>query len=115
MSLISRWAASLSGDDSGRASIKEIRRFMISVVADPIFNMQPSVIHKVRFVVSDQFHTLSDRMRCDDFVQGISVAIFVGCADGAIGLGGLCLKRRNLDVVEQALYCRPVGFQCRSA
>jgi len=32
------------------------QRDLISVVADPIFNTQPSVIHKVRFVVGDQCH-----------------------------------------------------------
>ena len=36
--------------------IKWRSRDLISVVADPIFNTQPSIIHKVRFVVGDQCH-----------------------------------------------------------
>ena len=30
---------------------------LISVAADPVFNMQSSVVHKVSFVVSDQCHS----------------------------------------------------------
>ena len=32
------------------------QRGLISVVADPIFNTQPSLVHKVRFVIGDQRH-----------------------------------------------------------
>ncbi len=39
-----------------RATVLD-QRDLISVVADPVFNTQPSVVHKVRFDVGDQCHT----------------------------------------------------------
>jgi hypothetical protein len=57
-------------------------------------------IHKILF--GDQRDAQSKRVGCDQFVQRVAVAVFVGCADWAIGHGGLCIKRGDQDVVQQA-------------
>ncbi len=65
------------------------------MATDPIFDYQAGVVHKVCLVVGDQRHPQGDRVRRDEFVQGITVVIFVGGAYRAIRPGGLCFEGRT--------------------
>ena len=57
-------------------------------------------IHKTLF--GDQRDAQSKRVGCDQFFQRVAVAVFIGCADPAVGHRGLCIKRGDQDVFEQA-------------
>ena len=77
-------------EKSGLACRERHRRGLFnttSVAVHPVVHFQPGVAHKACFVVGN---------------QRVAVAVFVGCADWAIGHGGLCIKRGDQDVVQQA-------------